>query len=80
MATQKTVITFEGDVLTGISLPPYGEICTETHVYNAPEGTQILYSLSVGDIVQLREQPRFDHRDWVMIKPAEWIPLAVICK
>ena len=79
MATQRTVV-IESDVAEMPSLPGYGTICTETYVYGSPEGTQVLYSVSVGDVVQLREQPRFNHRDWVMIKPAQWIPLAAICK
>ena len=70
----------ESDVAAMPSLPPYGVICTATHVYGEPEGTLVLYSVSVGQIVQLREQPRFAHRDWVMINPAEWIPLSAVCK
>lgn len=69
-----------GDVAAFPSLPAYGVLCQETEVMNAPEGSTVLYVLPVDTRVQLREQPRFRYRDWVMIRPAEWIPLAAICK
>lgn len=74
------VITLEDDILTGLSLPSHGILCSDVDVMNAPEGTEVLYSVSVGTTIQLREQPRFDHRDWVMIRPAQWIPLSAVCQ
>lgn len=68
------------DIAVMPSLPPYGVLCQDTQVMNAPEGQVVLYDLPEGERVQLREQPRFHHRDWVMIRPAQWIPLAAICK
>lgn len=73
-------ISYEGDVVSPPSLPGYGVLCRATDVMNAPEGSTVLYTLPSGASVQLREQPRFAFRDWVMIQPAEWIPLAAICK
>lgn len=73
-------VVVENDVLVGISLPQYGVLCEDTQVWNAPAGTAVLYELNAGQIVELREQPRFHNRDWVMIAPGEWIPLKTVCK
>lgn len=70
----------EAEVANSPSLPGYGVLCQAADVMNAPEGSAVLYTLPSGASVKLREQPRFAFRNWVMIKPAEWIPLAAICK
>lgn len=70
----------EADVTSSPSLPRYGVLCEDTPVRGEPEGAQILYVLSAGEIVPLREQPQFHHRDWVMIKAARWIPLESLCE
>ena len=67
------------DVARPPVLPPYGTLCEDANVYGMPEGAEILYTLPAGEVVQLREQPRFEHRDWVMIKPARWIALSTVC-
>jgi hypothetical protein len=76
------IITTDGEVLAGISLPPYGKLCQETPVRGGPDAAiyEPLYSLPTGSVVQLREQPRFDPRDWAMIAPAQWIPLSALCE
>jgi hypothetical protein len=76
------VITLDGDILTGISLPPYGTLCVDTPVYGGPDASIYtpLYTLPAGEVVQLREQPEIEPRDWVMIAVARWIPLSAVCE
>jgi hypothetical protein len=76
------VITLDGDILTGISLPPYGTLCEDTPVYGGPDASiyKPLYTLPAGEVVRLREQPEIVNRDWVMIKVARWIPLSAVCE
>jgi hypothetical protein len=70
----------DSDVATIPSLPAYGILCESVNVMNEPRGSLILSTLPKGETVQLREQPRFTNRDWVMIAPAQWIPLSAVCK
>jgi hypothetical protein len=81
-AESSNVITLDNDILTGISLPPYGTLCVDTPVYGGPDASIYapLYTLPAGEVVQLREQPRFEPRDWVMIDTARWIPLSALCE
>jgi hypothetical protein len=76
------VITLDNDILTGISLPPYGTLCMDTPVYGGPDASIYtpLYTLPAGEVVQLREQPEIEPRDWVMIDTARWIPLSAVCE
>ena len=67
----------DGDVLIGNSLPYAGHVCTPTRVYGDPYGlNEVGYSVSVGEIVTLREL----YDAWVMIRPAQWIPLTAVCQ
>lgn len=80
MSVTNPVVAVENDVIVGISLPPYGVLCHDVDVKGSPEGLNTLYTLRSGETVELREQPKWEHRDWVMIAPAEWIPLSALCK
>lgn len=78
----QNVVTIENEALTGLSLPPFGTLCQDTPVLGGPDADiyQPIYTLKAGETVALREQPVFEHRDWVMIAPAEWIPLSALCE
>lgn len=66
----------DGDVLISNTLSYWGEICTDAKIYDDPYGLhKTQYSVYVGETVTLREQ----HEQWVMIKPAKWIPLSALC-
>lgn len=77
-----TGITLDGDVLTRFSLPPFGTLCDSVAVRGGPDASIYapLYFLPAGETVALREQPKRANRDWVMIAPAEWIPLEALCQ
>jgi len=75
-----SVVTVEGDVITGNNLPRYGVLCEDAEVQNAPyEGFEVIYTLPKGTTVRLREQSQGGTRSWVMIKPAEYIRLTALC-
>lgn len=79
--TSENVITVENETLTGISLPSHGRLCEDVDVKSGPRvDAPTLYTLQAGEVVPLREQPRIEPRDWVMIYPHEWIPLSVLCE
>lgn len=62
------------------SLPRYGVLCQDTPVYGSPyEGMKVRYTLPEGEVVRLREQSHGTDRSWVMIKPANWIRISVLC-
>lgn len=76
-----SVVTMEGDVITGNTLPRYGELCEKTPVRGSPaEDSAVLYTLPAGEVVRLREQSHGDDRSWVMIAPANWVRLSALCK
>ena len=76
-----SVITMEGDVIMGNTLPRYGELCETTTVHGSPaDDSKVLYSVVNGTTVRLREQSHGDDRSWVMIAPANWIRLSALCK
>ena len=76
-----SVVTMEGDVITGNTLPRYGELCEITPVRGSPaDDSVVLYTLPAGVVVRLREQSHGDDRSWVMIAPANWVRLSALCK
>ncbi len=76
-----SVVTMEGDVITGNTLPRYGELCEKTPVRGSPaDDSAVLYTLPAGVVVRLREQSHGDDRSWVMIAPANWVRLSALCK
>lgn len=78
VTSSPTVVLVEGDVIMGISLPRHGTLCSDVEVRGNPqEWSKPLYTLTEGEVVRLREQSYAG--DWVMIAPAEWIPLAAVC-
>ncbi len=76
-----SVVTMEGDVIMGNTLPRYGELCEKTPVRGSPaDDSAVLYTLPAGVVVRLREQSHGDDRSWVMIAPANWVRLSALCK
>ena len=75
-----SVVSVDGDVITGNSLPRFGVLCVDTAVQGNPhDGFDPLYILSKGETVRLREQSHGSDRGWVMIAPAEWIKGNSLC-
>lgn len=80
--TMRNVIAVENESLMGWSLPPDGQLCQDTGVYGGPDKDiySVLLVIPAGEVVELREQPKWSHRDWVMIAPARWIELSSVCE
>lgn len=73
-----SVVTVEGDVIMGNTLPRYGILCEDAEVQGSPhDGFKVHYIIPKGETVRLREQGG-DGRAWVMIAPAEWIRLSSV--
>jgi len=80
-ASSLSVITVDGDVIMGNTLPREGVICEVATVHGSPrEDSQVIGLLSTGTTVRIREQSHGSDRSWVMIKPANWIRLDSLCK
>ena len=76
----KTSINYESDVLPN-SMPAMWVLCNDVPVRGAPlETANILYTLTAGTEVPLRELGRGYAVGWVMIRPVEWIPMSALCK
>jgi hypothetical protein len=74
-----SVVTVEGDTITGNTLPRYGILCEDADVQGNPyDGFKVYYTIPKGKTVRLREQGG-DNRSWVMIAPAYWIRGNTIC-
>ena len=77
---RKTSISYESGILTN-PMPKNGILCEDIPVRGAPlETANILHTLTVGTEVSLRELGRGYAIGWVMIRPAEWIPMSALCK
>lgn len=76
----QSVVSFEDEVITGVSLPDWGTVCVATEVRGGPdEMYPVLYSVSIGERVRIHDQSRPDGT-WVSIKAARWIPLKSLCR
>lgn len=65
--------------VTGGVLPRTGIICKDTYVYSEPSTNGWMLGRQViGDVVRLRENS-YPDGTWVMIAPAEWIPIEAVC-
>ena len=63
----------------GGQLPRYGMVNAFVEVRGGPRNeAEGLYTLTPGTRVQLRDSSRPDGA-WVMIAPAEWMPLEAVC-
>lgn len=78
---ESIILIEQGDVIMSNTLPRYGLICEPgTYVHGNPQGDYPLYILEPGAQVRLREMySTYNKPAWVMIKPAEWIPLTALC-
>lgn len=66
-------------LLFQFGLPRYGITCEDTQVRGSPRyEARVLYDLPKDTRVRLRDRSR-PTGEWVMIAPAHWIPLEVIC-
>jgi len=75
----QSVVTFENDVITGVSLPDWGTVCIASDVRGGPdEMYEVIYSVFVGQVVRLHDQSRLDG-SWVSIGAAQWMPLKNLC-
>ncbi len=76
----ESVVLVEGDVIMGNVLPRYAVVCEETYVHGNPQGDYPLYRIQTGSQVRLREMyGPYNEPAWVMIKPAEWLPMSALC-
>lgn len=68
------------DEIISKQLPRYGVLCKSVYVHGNPQGDYPLYRLEVGTQLRLREMySTFNNPAWVMVKPAEWIPMSALC-
>jgi hypothetical protein len=74
-------VRVEDGVVMGNSLPRFGTACGDVAVRGTPSMEfDPLYVLADGSRVRLREQSHGADRSWVMIAPAEWIPIGALCE
>lgn len=74
------VVTYDGDVITGNTLPAWGVLCADTIARGSPhEAGQALYPIAKGQRVRLYDQSR-PTGEWVMIGSAAWIRIDTLCR
>ena len=77
---QKDTVVMDGDVIIGNKLPEWGTVCGDTEVRGGPDAGiyNVLYTIPDGTKVRLRDQSK-PTGEWVMIEPAQWIPITALC-